>query len=181
MTKPTWVSVDDRLPAKYTEVLTGSWESGGSWGCCVAVFCGPHKGWLSIDRSYDIGTPPVSHWMPLPGPPEGKHDLDKLTWAFKKPVIAEERLGCLVSVGGSYVSTRPPTLNVLRKACIALDAFHTFCGQHEIEIEEDSEQGVVVIDLMNEYVVALSVEKNEVSLIDRQGLVGYLERETCTK
>lgn len=69
MTKQAWVSVDDRLPAKYTEVLTGSWESDGSWGCCVAIFCGPSKGWLSIDRSYDIGTPLVSHWMSLPGPP----------------------------------------------------------------------------------------------------------------
>ena len=72
-----WFAIDgkdfDVLPRERGTVLGGWWsENSDEWQCEVVIFYGAER-----DRDYwfdslsDPGMwPPVSHWMPLPDPPE---------------------------------------------------------------------------------------------------------------
>lgn len=56
-----WISVDDRLPPKGCDVLVCDFDDYAG----VGYFDGK---W-NID-GFEMSTPPVSHWQPLPEPPE---------------------------------------------------------------------------------------------------------------
>ena len=74
-----WVSVDERLPAKNTEVLICFAESplpstGQYTGHAAdpAGWCYPNESYLwpgESEKLPDGGAPTVTHWMPLPLPP----------------------------------------------------------------------------------------------------------------
>lgn len=61
-----WISVEDRLPDKHTEVLTYSEE----YDCIIGCLLDSGK-WGAIWVDYESGEPwltdaIVTHWMPLP-------------------------------------------------------------------------------------------------------------------
>ena len=65
---PKWISVDDRLP-----------EEDGYYLCCIKSSLFPDRVYIDIlecDKgSFEEGhiyTDTVTHWMPLPTPPEGE-------------------------------------------------------------------------------------------------------------
>ena len=62
-----WISVKDRLPLKHIGVIV--WVEAGSWG---KGFLDADGRWRSFDTSFSLETyiPMVTHWMPLPEPPE---------------------------------------------------------------------------------------------------------------
>ena len=64
--KPKWISVDERLPEKFHNVLTA--RKCGDW------FSIDIEGILATGKwSGDIFTDnDVTHWMPLPEPPKGE-------------------------------------------------------------------------------------------------------------
>ena len=81
-----WVSVDERLPAKNTEVLicfaesplpstgqyTGHAEDPAGW-------CYPKESYLwpgESEKLPDGGAPTVTHWMPLPLPPTSAEGVE---------------------------------------------------------------------------------------------------------
>lgn len=57
--KRGWISVDERLPEMNTCVLVAA-----DGGVDIAYYC--DIGWM-MDT---LGNEPVTHWMPLPEPPE---------------------------------------------------------------------------------------------------------------
>ena len=63
-----WIPVTERLPEKTGKYLVcGQWRGkpSESWVCELIAF-GKIKGWDNEARN-----PAVTHWMPLPEPPEG--------------------------------------------------------------------------------------------------------------
>ena len=81
-----WVSVDERLPAKYTEVLICFAESplpstGQYTGHAAdpAGWCYPNESNLlpgESEKLPDGGAPTVTHWMPLPPPPTSAEGVE---------------------------------------------------------------------------------------------------------
>ena len=82
-----WVSVEERLPDKHDEYIVCACDEGEPideriWGDTVVVFADYYDGtftWYEGNREYDISDI-VTHWMPLPAPPdrrppEGKEDI----------------------------------------------------------------------------------------------------------
>ena len=66
--KPKWISVKERLPKEWEDVLVRSWCG----FCEVAIYLGTPGKWRvcwSHDRLEDNS---VTHWMPLPEPPDEK-------------------------------------------------------------------------------------------------------------
>ena len=59
--QPRWISVEERLPKEYQHII--GWTSWREIG--EVYFNGKHFVW---DMDYD--TADVTHWMPLPEPPE---------------------------------------------------------------------------------------------------------------
>ena len=63
-TKPGWISIKERLPKDFDQALVYDGDKHYPIGSC-------HKGesgiWYS-DMAYGMGT--ITHWMPLPEPPE---------------------------------------------------------------------------------------------------------------
>jgi len=64
---PGWIPVTERLPEKYTAVLAAG---NGEVACGLFVgFAEPaHVASWDLDN---VAAEPVTHWMPLPEPPEG--------------------------------------------------------------------------------------------------------------
>jgi hypothetical protein len=64
--KPLWIPVTERLPEKYTAVLAAG---NGEVACGLFVgFAEPaHVASWDLDN---VAAEPVTHWMPLPEPPE---------------------------------------------------------------------------------------------------------------
>lgn len=63
-TKPGWISVKERLPKDFDQALVYDGDKHYPIGIC-------HKGESGIwhsDMAYGMGT--ITHWMPLPEPPE---------------------------------------------------------------------------------------------------------------
>lgn len=63
-TKPGWISVKERLPKDFDQALAYDGDKHYPIGIC-------HKGESGIwhsDMAYGMGT--ITHWMPLPEPPE---------------------------------------------------------------------------------------------------------------
>lgn len=63
-TKPGWISVKERLPKDFDQALVYDGDKYYPIGIC-------HKGESGIwhsDMAYGMGT--ITHWMPLPEPPE---------------------------------------------------------------------------------------------------------------
>ena len=54
-----WISVNDRLPERHGEYLVSRRCRPKGWVCMYAPI-----GWI-VNNGY-----PVTHWMPLPDPPE---------------------------------------------------------------------------------------------------------------
>ena len=75
-----WVSVEERLPDKHGEYIVCACDEGGPideriWGGTVAVCADYYDGtfiWYEGNREYDISDI-VTHWMPLPAPPERRN------------------------------------------------------------------------------------------------------------
>ena len=68
--QPKWISVDERLPERYTPVLGGIKKDGTeTYIEHVVIFDGS---WWAKDTGvyYDDVGGMVTHWMPLPEPPE---------------------------------------------------------------------------------------------------------------
>lgn len=61
-----WIPCTERLPEKYVEVLAYS----PYWGKIVVAMLGD-KFWLEQWTDDDLEKSEISHWMPLPKPPEG--------------------------------------------------------------------------------------------------------------
>ena len=57
-----WISVEDRLPPNQQEVLVYTVSQKGIGNI--------DKGYWSIDRFIHRGRAKVTHWMPLPEPPD---------------------------------------------------------------------------------------------------------------
>ena len=57
-----WISVDERLPDNVHEHLVYM-----SWGGYDVGYYDEGNGWRDYNRAL---LPDVTHWMPLPGPPE---------------------------------------------------------------------------------------------------------------
>ena len=64
VTVQEWISVDDELPADKEEVLVCTRSKDGLRNI--------DKGYMAIDRFIHRGRAEVTHWMPLPQPPEGE-------------------------------------------------------------------------------------------------------------
>ena len=66
-----WISVEDRLPEPYVEVLTLRYVSDGDWLYQKVDYVTPDYGgkneWLTDLNSCKSK---ATHWMPLPAPPE---------------------------------------------------------------------------------------------------------------
>ena len=65
-----WVSVDNRLPTPDTPVLVhnGKWTGVGLW--CADTDLEPTERWQDECREFiAVIGPAVTHWMPLPPPP----------------------------------------------------------------------------------------------------------------
>lgn len=60
-----WISVKDRLPQKYSNVLIYT-----SFGYVTNGMWVPYKNIFVYDRGYELEKDEVTHWMPLPEPPE---------------------------------------------------------------------------------------------------------------
>ena len=81
-----WVNVDERLPAKNTEVLICFAESplpstGQYTGHAAdpAGWCYPKESYLwpgESEKLPDGGAPTVTHWMPLPPPPTSAEGVE---------------------------------------------------------------------------------------------------------
>ena len=75
-----WVSVEERLPDKHDEYIVCACDEGEPideriWGNTVVVFADYYDGtftWYEGNREYDISDI-VTHWMPLPAPPERRN------------------------------------------------------------------------------------------------------------
>ncbi len=71
LSKPRWISVKERLPEEGNIVLCSTWS---------CVFCGYANSrglfYVANNTMYDAWTwePGVTHWMPLPEPPEEARD-----------------------------------------------------------------------------------------------------------
>ena len=64
VTVQEWISVDDELPEDQEEVLVCTRSKNGIRNI--------DKGYMAIDRFIHRGRAEVTHWMPLPQPPEGE-------------------------------------------------------------------------------------------------------------
>lgn len=60
-----WISVKDRLPDECTHVLVY-----GEFGVSMAFLYGDNKHWYIADTEDWDEVREVTHWMPLPEPPE---------------------------------------------------------------------------------------------------------------
>ena len=75
-----WVSVEERMSDKHDEYIVCACDEGEPideriWGNTVAVFADYYDGtftWYEGNREYDISDI-VTHWMPLPAPPERRN------------------------------------------------------------------------------------------------------------
>lgn len=63
---PRWIPVSERLPEEWVDVLVLS-ECGF---CEVAVYLGGHSNKWRVTWNHDMLDGDVTHWMPLPEPPE---------------------------------------------------------------------------------------------------------------
>lgn len=71
---PRWISVEERLPGKGHDwvLIIGKWESGGGWivphvaEYREGIWMANGTGWNKIEDLHIK----VTHWMPLPEPPE---------------------------------------------------------------------------------------------------------------
>jgi hypothetical protein len=66
-----WISVEDRLPEDEAACLVTDGK-----GCSVSIFF-EEFGWMDFDDYYSasaFGKGDVTHWMPLPEPPEEAKD-----------------------------------------------------------------------------------------------------------
>ena len=71
MTMAEWIPVTERIPEKTGKYLVyGQWEGRAAemW-VCELMAIGMFTGWANGARN-----PTVTHWMPLPKPPEGGTD-----------------------------------------------------------------------------------------------------------
>lgn len=59
-----WIRVDERLPETYVDVLVCN----GNEFITVALYDGER--WMEVIDEFEILWPSVTHWMPLPEPPE---------------------------------------------------------------------------------------------------------------
>ena len=74
-----WVSVEESLPEKRGEYIACACDEGEPideriWGDTVVICADYYDGtftWYEGDTEYDISDI-VTHWMPLPAPPEGE-------------------------------------------------------------------------------------------------------------
>ena len=68
VTVQEWISVKDRWPEEWTDVLARS-KCGF---CVVAVSLGSHGKWRESWTHMMIDDDTITHWMPLPQPPKGE-------------------------------------------------------------------------------------------------------------
>jgi hypothetical protein len=67
--EPKWIPCSERLPEKHVEVLAYS----PYWGKIVVAMWGGEF-WLEQWTDDDLEQSEITHWMPLPEPPEGGTD-----------------------------------------------------------------------------------------------------------
>ena len=69
MSEMTWRKIEDELPDINVEVL-GACKENGEWYVIEVCYTGSDKPY-TFDNPHDAGMyPEISHWMPMPKPPE---------------------------------------------------------------------------------------------------------------
>lgn len=63
---PRWISVEERLPEKYTPVVIAYKDRWGDMDSGLGVLCDSGE-WVGYGMAIEPGS--VTHWMPLPEPP----------------------------------------------------------------------------------------------------------------
>lgn len=66
--QPKWISVKERLPEErdiYLAHIVHRHNRSDSYWCVCVEYFNPEDGWSSLSDLYE-----VTHWMPLPEPPE---------------------------------------------------------------------------------------------------------------
>ena len=66
-----WISVKDRLPALKTNVL---FFNGGRVEC--GYYSRNKKWWIGNGGDFEIGDASITHWQPLPEPPQNTEDIE---------------------------------------------------------------------------------------------------------
>lgn len=65
-----WISVKDKLPKEFRQVIVCREKAKGEF--VVEAGCKDVQDWWKV---YGTRTKKVTHWMPLPAPPEVKKDV----------------------------------------------------------------------------------------------------------
>ena len=72
-----WIRCSEQLPPDNEPVLAVVWARGENMrfegGYCFAEYCG-EEGWF-IEDWPELEIERVTHWMPLPEPPEGAEEV----------------------------------------------------------------------------------------------------------
>jgi hypothetical protein len=98
-------------------------------------------------------------------------------WCYTKAEVVRRERGSLIDINGQLVSSKEADQIVVNKAVASLIALFKLLGEHDIAICEDSEQGVVAINLNNGFeMVYHNLSRDNARLLRNGFLVGYLVR-----
>ena len=108
---------------------------------------------------------------------ESSEEGKGMSWHYEEAIAVKHRLGCPVDAGGHFLSITKADGIIVDRAISVLNELFEFMDRLNVKIMDDSEQGVVAIDLNNGFEVVYSNEDVTKANLLRSGhLVGNLER-----